>query len=184
MPNLHVAKVLACNAAANRGLAMKTGKGRCRHRSILAGPMFKFLSRLGDSNEREVRALEPLAERINALEAEIQALTDDELRDRTRVLRERLRESIGDILVPIELRAHDADEDAADSALTGADAARVADELKQQRERELKRINDALEELLPEAFAAVREAMVRALGKRHYDVQLMGGIVLHRGAIG
>ena len=145
--------------------------------------MFKFLNRLGDSNEREVRALEPLVERINALEPEIQALSDDELRARTDVLRERLRERVGDILVPIELREHDAEEDAAESALTGADAARVADELKQQRESELKRINEALEELLPEAFAAVREAMVRALGKRHYDVQLMGGIVLHRGAI-
>jgi preprotein translocase subunit SecA len=145
--------------------------------------MFKFLSRLGDSNEREVRALEPLVQRINALEPEIQALSDDDLRARTDVLRERLRERVGDILVPIELRPHDADEDAADSALTGADAARVADRLKQQRERELKQINEALEELLPEAFAAVREAMVRALGKRHYDVQLMGGVVLHRGAI-
>ena len=145
--------------------------------------MFKFLNRLGDSNEREVRALEPLVERINALEPEIQALSDDELRARTDVLRERLRERVGDILVPIELREHDAEEDAAESALTGADAARVADALKQQRDSELKRINEALEEILPEAFAAVREAMVRALGKRHYDVQLMGGIVLHRGAI-
>jgi preprotein translocase subunit SecA len=145
--------------------------------------MFKFLSRIGDSNEREVRALEPLVEQINSLEPQIQALSDDELRARTEVLRERLRERVGDILVPIELRAHDAEEDAAESALTGADAARVADELKRQRERELKRINEALEELLPEAFAAVREAMVRALGKRHYDVQLMGGIVLHQGAI-
>ena len=99
------------------------------------------------------------------------------------MLRERLGERVGDILVPIELRAHDAEDDAAESALTGADAARVADELKRQRETELKRINEALEEVLPEAFAAVREAMVRALGKRHYDVQLMGGIVLHRGAI-
>jgi preprotein translocase subunit SecA len=145
--------------------------------------MFKFLSRLGDSNEREVRALEPLVQRINALEPEIQALSDDELRARTDALRDRLRERVGDILVPIELRPHDADEDAAESALTGADAAHVADRLKQQRERELKQINEALEELLPEAFAAVREAMVRALGKRHYDVQLMGGVVLHRGAI-
>ena len=145
--------------------------------------MFKFLNRLGDSNEREVRALEPLVERINALEPEVQALSDDELRARTDVLRERLRERVGDILVPIELREHDAEADAAESALTGADAARVADALKAQRESELKRINEALEEILPEAFAAVREAMVRALGKRHYDVQLMGGIVLHRGAI-
>jgi preprotein translocase subunit SecA len=145
--------------------------------------MFKFLSRLGDSNEREVRALEPIVERINALEPEIQALSDDELRASTDGLRARLRERIGDVLTPIELRETDPDADASESALAGADAARLADQLKQQRERELAQINEALEELLPEAFAAVREAMVRALGKRHYDVQLMGGMVLHRGAI-
>ncbi|MGH2384159.1 MAG: preprotein translocase subunit SecA [Candidatus Limnocylindria bacterium] len=145
--------------------------------------MFKFLSRLGDSNEREVRALQPLLERINALEPEIQALTDAELAGKTDALRARLREQVGDILTPIELRESDPDEDAADSALAGADAARLADELKRQRKSELARLNEALDELLPEAFASVREAMVRALGKRHYDVQLMGGIVLHRGAI-
>jgi preprotein translocase subunit SecA len=145
--------------------------------------MFKFLSRLGDSNEREVRSLQPIVERINALEPEIQALSDAELASRTDALRARLHEQIGDILVPIELRATDPDEDAEESALAGADVARLADRLKQQRERELKEINAALEEILPEAFASVREAMVRALGKRHYDVQLMGGVVLHRGAI-
>jgi len=145
--------------------------------------MFKFLSHMGDSNEREVRALEPTVERINALEPEIGALSDAELSAKTDELRARLREQIGDILTPIELRETDPDEDAVESALAGADAARLADQLKRQRDDELARINAALEELLPEAFASVREAMVRALGKRHYDVQLMGGMVLHRGAI-
>ncbi len=145
--------------------------------------MFKFLSRLGDSNEREIRALQPLVDRVNALEPEIQALSDAELAGKTDDLRARLQERVGEILVPIELRDTDPDEDAADSALAGADAARLADDLKRQRERELAKINEALEELLPEAFASVREAMVRALGKRHFDVQLMGGVVLHRGQI-
>ncbi|HUF05985.1 MAG TPA: preprotein translocase subunit SecA [Candidatus Binatia bacterium] len=145
--------------------------------------MFKFLSRLGDSNDREVRALQPLVDRINALEPEIQALSDAELAARTDVLRARLQDEIGEIMQPIELRETDPDEDAVDSALAGADAARLADRLKRQREAELARINAALEELLPEAFASVREAMIRALAKRHYDVQIMGGIVLHRGAI-
>ena len=145
--------------------------------------MFKFLSRLSDSNEREIRALGPIVDRINALEPEVQALSDAELSARTDAFRARLRDQVGEILTPIELREHDPDADAVESALAGADAARMADDLKQQRERELKRINEALEELLPEAFASVREAMVRALGKRHFDVQLMGGVVLHRGSI-
>src|SRR6187431_3795554 len=118
--------------------------------------MFKFLSRLGDSNEREVRALEPIVEQINALEPEIQSLSDAELAGRTDELRARLHEQIGDILVPIEMRESDPDEDAEESALAGADAARLADQLKLQRERELARINEALEEVLPEAFASVR----------------------------
>ena len=145
--------------------------------------MFKFLSRLGDSNEREIRALQPIIERINALEPEIQALSDAELAAKTDALRARLRDEIGDILIPIDERETDPDEDASESALAGADAARLADERKQQRTAERKRIDEALEGVLPEAFASAREAMVRALGKRHYDVQLMGGIVLHRGAI-
>jgi preprotein translocase subunit SecA len=145
--------------------------------------MFKFLSRMVDSNEREVRALQPIVDRINALEAEVQALTDAELASKTDAFRARLRAEIGDILTPIELREIDPDEEAAESTFAGADAARVADDLKRQREQELKQINEALDEILPEAFACVREAMVRSLGKRHYDVQLMGGVVLHRGAI-
>ncbi|MGH2427990.1 MAG: preprotein translocase subunit SecA [Candidatus Limnocylindria bacterium] len=145
--------------------------------------MFKFLNRLTDSNEREVRALQPIVDRINELEPETQALSDDGLKAKSDELRARLRDHLGAILTPIELRENDPEEDADESALAGADAARLADRLKQQREAELKQINAALEEVLPEAFAAVREAMVRGLGKRHYDVQLMGGIVLHRGAI-
>ena len=145
--------------------------------------MFKFLSRLGDSNEREVRALGPLVDRINELEPETQSLSDEALAARTDAFRARLRERVGELLTPIELRETDPDADASESALAGADAARLADQLKQQRERELAQINDALEEILPEAFAALREAMVRALGQRHYDVQLLGGVVLHRRAI-
>src|SRR5918994_6338778 len=102
-----------------------------RARAILGVPMFKFLSRLGDSNEREVRALGPIVERVNALEPEIQALTDDELRARTDALRARLRDRVGDLLTPIELRETDPDADASESALAGADADRLAHELQQ-----------------------------------------------------
>src|SRR5918992_668691 len=142
--------------------------------------MLKFLSRLADSNEKELRRLEPIVARINALEPDIERLSDEELRAKSDQFRERLRDELGELLTPIEARPSDEE---ADSALTGADAAQMADELKQRRDRETKQINAALDEILPEAFASVREAMRRALGKRHYDVQLMGGIVLHRGAI-
>ncbi len=158
--------------------------------------MMKFLNRLVDSNEREVRRLEPIVAEINALEPEFQALSDDELRAKTAEFRTHLADRVGDILVPMELRHQAAaangdgpeitdelDEWEEDSELTASDPMRIAERRKEQRKRELKRINEALDEILPEAFAAVREAMSRALGKRHYDVQLIGGMVLHRGQI-
>jgi preprotein translocase subunit SecA len=159
--------------------------------------MMKFLNRLVDSNEREVRRLEPLVEEINALDEEYRALSDDGLRAKTTEFREHLAERLGDLLLPMELRGASnpgADGEAPeivgeladweeDSELTARDPARIAERRKEQRKRELKQINEVLEEILPEAFAAVREAMDRALGKRHYDVQMIGGIVLHRGQI-
>jgi preprotein translocase subunit SecA len=141
--------------------------------------MLKFLSRLTDSNEREVRRLEPIVAQANELEPEVQALSDAELRAKTDELRARLRDRLGDLMVPIEERAGAS----ADSALAGDEPALDRQQLREERKRELKQINNALDELLPEAFAAVREAMRRALGKRHYDVQLIGGMVLHAGRI-
>jgi preprotein translocase subunit SecA len=145
--------------------------------------MLKLFSRLTDSNDKEVRRLEPLVAAINHLEPEIQALSDDDLRTRTDALRARLRDELGDLLTPVELRELDPEEVAEESTLTGANSALIDDRLREQRRAELRQINDALETVLPEAFALVREAMRRALGKRHYDVQLMGGVVLHRGSI-
>jgi len=144
--------------------------------------MLKFLSRLSDSNEREVRRFEPSVVRINELEPEYTALTDAELRAKTEQFRSRLRDALGDLLVPIEQRAL-TPEEAAESELIAPDPTRISEERKEQHKRERRQIDAALEELLPEAFAAVREAMRRALAKRHYDVQLIGGMVLHAGAI-
>ena len=86
-------------------------------------------------NDRELKRMLPLVERVNHLEPELVALADADLRARTGPLRERAERG------------------------------------------------EPLDELLPEAFALVREAAKRTLGQRHYDVQLMGGIVLHRGNI-
>ena len=143
--------------------------------------MMKFLNRLVDSNDREVRRLEPVVAQINELEPEFEALSDDELRGTTQQLRDRLRDELGELLTPIDLRAV-APGDEEETELAG-DPARHSEERKEQRKAERQTIDAALDELLPRAFAAVREAMKRALGKRHYDVQLMGGMVLHRGAI-
>ncbi len=165
--------------------------------------MLKIFSRLMDSNDREVRRFEPAVARINDLEPQFEKLSDADLRARTDELRGRLRDELGDLLTPIEerARASEADPQAKrdpeldsefdseldvelDSELTAtANAALLAEQRKERRKRELRTINEALDGVLPEAFAAVREAMRRALAKRHYDVQLLGGMVLNRGAI-
>jgi len=89
----------------------------------------------GSANDRYVRGLGKYVDAVNAFEPQMEALSDEALRNQTEVFRKRL-----------------------------ADGASVDD-------------------LLPEAFATVREAAKRTLGQRHYDVQLVGGIALHRGEI-
>ena len=66
--------------------------------------MLKLFSRVVDSNEREVRRLEPLVERANALEPEYRALSDDDLRNRTALFRERLADELGDLMLPVSQR--------------------------------------------------------------------------------
>ncbi|HET6820562.1 MAG TPA: preprotein translocase subunit SecA [Candidatus Limnocylindria bacterium] len=144
--------------------------------------MMKFLNRLVDSNDREVRRLDPLVERINALEPEYEAMSDAELRGSSATLRATLQDRLGELLIPIELREVPPGEEE-ETELAGSDPASHSEERKEQRKREREQIDAALNDVLPEAFAAVREAMKRALGKRHYDVQLIGGMVLHRGSI-
>jgi preprotein translocase subunit SecA len=89
----------------------------------------------GSANDRKIKKYGPIVAKINALEAETEALSDEALRARTEEYRARVRD--------------------------GAD----------------------LDDLIPEAFATVREAAKRTLGQRHFDMQLIGGMVLHEGRI-
>ncbi len=89
----------------------------------------------GTKHEREMKTLRPVVNKINAFEARVAALTDDQLKAKTPEFKARLEKG------------------------------------------------ETLEDILPEAFAVCREASKRVLGMRHYDVQLIGGLVLHRGSI-
>ena len=94
-----------------------------------------FSKVFGTRSEHEVKRIMPLVEKTEALRPEMQKLTDEQLRDKTREFRKRLDE--------------------------GA----------------------TLDDLLPEAFAVVREGAKRVLGMEHYRVQIIGGIILHQGRI-
>jgi preprotein translocase subunit SecA len=106
----------------------------------------------------------PLVQQINALEPAIAALSDEELRGKTAEFRQRIADAVA--AVKGDVVAED-----------GADAPDDLDDRIYAAEKE------ALDALLPEAFAVVREAGKRAVGMRHFDVQLIGGIILHSGKI-
>ncbi len=99
--------------------------------------MINFIAQkiFGTRNERELKQIGPIVERVNSFEPAMQALDDVALKGKTRQFKERLEQG------------------------------------------------EPLDELLPEAFAVVREASVRLLGMRHFDVQILGGVVLHQGKI-
>jgi len=95
-----------------------------------------FLNKIfGSTNERKIKALEPIIDQINGLEDEISKLTDDQLKQKTQDLKNQINNP------------------------------------------------KDLDKILPTAFALVREASKRTIGQRHYDVQLLGGIILHQGKI-
>jgi len=98
--------------------------------------VFNLLTKVfGSKNERELKQIQPLVEKINSFEPEVQALSDEQLKARTAEFKQRLDQG------------------------------------------------ETIDDLLPEAFATVREASIRTLNMRHFDVQLIGGIVLHQGRI-
>jgi preprotein translocase subunit SecA len=142
--------------------------------------MFKNLTKslFGDSNEREIKRLRPLVDRINQLGPEFEQMSDDELRAQTETFRQHIADRVG------SLRAEAAE---AREAWFQEPDANIRTQLRidlDRLERELKEAEAAaMEEILPNAFAAVREASSRTIGLRHYDVQLIGGMVLHQGKI-
>ncbi|MCU0506050.1 MAG: preprotein translocase subunit SecA, partial [Chloroflexi bacterium] len=132
--------------------------------------MLSFLNRFVDSNDRELRRIQPSVDRANALEEEWAALTDAEIRERFDEIRAEIRE----VAAPSE-----PDED----ELHHPDLERRREIARDRRKKDAARIQAALDEVLPDVFAATREAMRRTLGMRHFDVQLLGGVVLHQGKI-
>jgi|WetSurMetagenome_2_1015567.scaffolds.fasta_scaffold00331_8 preprotein translocase subunit SecA len=130
----------------------------------------------GDPNEKVVRELEPIVEQINKLEEKYSKMSDEELSGQTLVLKERL----GTKSEPVAEDVEKAEQEEIKQEIGVEDIAenKEAEEAKHDEELKAK-----LDEILPDAFAVMREAAKRKINQRHFDVQLMGGIVLHRGSI-
>jgi len=133
----------------------------------------------GTRNEREIKRLQPRVAAINALEPEMQKLSDEELRAKTEEFRARIQKRMSTIAeAPLAQVGAGANLDSADEG-ESPDIDRQK-EIEKQRDEALKEV---LDELLEEAFAVCREAGKRVLNMRHFDVQLIGGMVLHEGKI-
>ena len=123
--------------------------------------MALLTSLFGSRSSRVVKKYRKIVDQINALEPKIKALSDDELKTKTIEFRDIIKKRLQSV------KPHDG---------TLSDKKRVKNE-------EQIILDAVLREILPEAFAVVREASHRTLGQRHYDVQLIGGMILHDGNI-
>ena len=152
---------------------------------------------IGTRHDREKKRVQPIVDTINEEYERLQSVSDDELRSQTERFRERIREATGELETRVaelkeqkKITSDAAEREEIDLELGGADGRGGAeDDLRQATA-------DVLDEILPEAFATVREAARRLVGSTakvtghdqpwnmvHYDVQLIGGIQLHMGRI-
>jgi preprotein translocase subunit SecA len=127
----------------------------------------------GTKNERVIKALMPNVQAINALEPQMQKLTDAELRAKTDEFRQRIQERLSRVSKTAQ----------APDPESGSEEESDFDQQKRFEKEEYEALQEMLNEIIPEAFAVVREAGRRVLNMRHFDVQLIGGMVLHDGKI-
>jgi len=123
----------------------------------------------GTHQERKVKKLLPLVNKINSLEKKTSRLPDKALQGKTDEFRGKLR--------PIVTEIDSLEKEMAELPEIEKETAKLHLQKKRQE------LDSLFEDILPEAFAVVREAARRTIGLRHYDVQLIGGIVLHGGGI-
>jgi len=154
--------------------------------------MFKWLGGLIDSNEKELKRLQPTVDEIDSLESDFKKLSNAELRAKTDEFKARLAEATAEIKQQLAEAQLELEEARQHLTTTREDFEREVDDAQckrfeeravQLRKEQQEMEEEILNELLPEAFAAVREAAKRTIGQRHFDVQLMGGIILHQGKI-
>jgi preprotein translocase subunit SecA len=132
----------------------------------------------GDPAQRTLSKYQALVDEVNALEPEYQQMSDDELREVTTEFRTELQEAVKD------LRERWEEARATAQAEDDVEQRRQLDyEVKKLEDEYFKVVNATLTDVMPHAFAAVRESSRRTIGLRHFDVQLIGGAVLHEGKI-
>jgi preprotein translocase subunit SecA len=154
--------------------------------------MFKWLGGLIDSNEKELDKIQPLVKKINELSPQFQILSDNELKNKTTEFKTSIAEATADKKHRLDVERQSLDEareqsrNSADEYEREAAAFRIKElekDVTQLEEETRKAEVEFLNKLIPEAFAAVKEAARRTIKQVHFDVQLIGGVVLHQGKI-
>ncbi|MCS7155474.1 MAG: preprotein translocase subunit SecA [Bacteroidota bacterium] len=165
--------------------------------------MLKLLTKLlGSKHERDIKKLMPLVEQINRHYERLQALSDEELRAKTEEFKARIRQRVAEIeseKSQIEARLAQDGSVGSDGRLvelSPSEREALYAQLDELEKAWLETVEETLDELLPEAYAVVKEACRRLLGRRWtvtgheitwdmvpFDVQLIGAIVLHQGKI-
>jgi preprotein translocase subunit SecA len=157
--------------------------------------MLKFLQSLlgGSKHDKDVKLMKPIIDEINTIFGGLSSLTDEQLRGKTQEFRDRVNESVESLRAEVEairerLRS--------DATIEHAERSDLYARITANEREQFETIQATLDEILPEAFAVVKDACRRLVGHRYnvvgnehvwdmvpYDVQLIGGIVLHQGKI-
>ncbi len=150
----------------------------------------------GSRADRDLKKLEPIVGEINSFEAELQGLTDEELSARTDKFRRYIKDETAEVDTEInEIKAR-LTQSGEEDTLSIEERRALTEELEKKQDDWLEILEDVLEEILPEAFAVLKETCRRFVGKSWkvagretvwnmvpYDVQLMGAVALHQGKI-
>ncbi|RCL67136.1 MAG: preprotein translocase subunit SecA, partial [Rhodothermaeota bacterium MED-G64] len=148
----------------------------------------------GSKSEQDLKSLTPILEQIHAMEAPVQGLSDEQLKGKTAEFKQKIIDAGQDLDDQIkDLRAQSEDRE---STRTAAEAKEIADSIEALRKQWLERAEEVLDEILPEAYAVLKETCRRFVGQSWkvagsevtwqmvpYDVQLIGAIALHKGMI-
>jgi len=145
----------------------------------------------GDKHQKDIKALEPVVAEINTIYEELRNLSDDELREETNKLRNIIQEKTLELRNQVKYLSNQLKEDHSLDEIQ-----KISDELEKANDDLDELYEDVLDEILPRAFAIVKDTCRRLVGESwdvvgrkiiwdmiHYDVQLIGGIVLHQGKI-
>ncbi len=155
----------------------------------------KFLTTIfGTKSERDLKKIWPIVDEIKSFEEEIKTLTDDELKQKTESFRQKIADETAEVDEQIEEVKRKMDSN--DESITFDERRELADLLKELKEEWLVILEEVFEEIMPEAFAVMKDTCRRFVGKKWdvagteiewdmvpYDVQMVGAISMHQGAI-